>query len=101
MSETVDHRGALRLMLAEVAFPAPTWRLVAQAQSWGAAEQCVTQLLALGPRCYDSAEEVLSSLGQPRPIPPARRRGRRARRGWHAQDHTDRPESARSEAAPT
>ena len=70
----VNHRDAIRVMLADVRFPAPLWQLVAQAQaqSWGAAAECVDQLNQLPTAIYQHLTEVLAALGEPPALPQPR-----------------------------
>lgn len=52
-------------MLAELSFPAPTWRLIAHAHSWGADAASVERLNRLPAKEYQELDEVLRALGWP------------------------------------
>lgn len=57
-------------MFAELSFPAPSWRLIAHAHSWGADATSVEMLNRLPIKDYQGLEEVLRALGpQPGPAP--------------------------------
>jgi hypothetical protein len=56
-------------ILAELAFPAPRWQVIAQAQYYGAGSDFMLALDRLPTRTYVSASDVVGELSTP-PAPP-------------------------------
>jgi hypothetical protein len=67
----------IREVFAETRFPAPRWRVIAQASHWGAGCECIEELTALPARVYDSLGDLVQAiqdLRQSRTTAPLRSR---------------------------